>query len=396
MKKATAIILAIILLAGIFAFPAFADTFEDTETDDVVLDSPELDVNAKSAILMEASTKKIIYQKNSDEALPPASVTKIMTLLLVMEAISASQISTEDTVSISETAASMGGSQVFLKEGERMSVEELLKCTVIASANDAAVALAEHIAGSESAFVSMMNTKAKKMGLKNTAFENVTGLDDDTQYHLTSAADIAMMSAELIKYDLITKYSSTWQDTIRDGEFVLTNTNRLVRYYDGCNGLKTGSTDKAGFCVSTTAKRDGMQLIAVVMGADTKEDRNRGIRAMLDYGFANYAVFEACEDAIEKTAVHGSLITETELFRTHFSALVPKSKKNSIEEIYELPEYISAPTEAGATVGKIVYKLDGEKIGETSVIIKENLEKIGFWDFFIIMLDKIFINKSKK
>ena len=284
----------------------------------------------------------------------------------------------------------MGGSQVFLEEGETMYVEELIKCTVIASANDAAVALAEHIGGSESAFVTLMNTRAKQMGLKNTSFENVTGLDDTTEYHLTSARDIALMSKELIKYPIITQYASIWQDTIRNGEFTLTNTNRLVRYYDGCNGLKTGSTDKAGYCVSATAVRDGMQLIAVIMGAETRDERNNIARTLLDYGFSNYALFKTEECELEKITLKGAKKNETMIYNTQFSIVVPKSEVKKIETVYEIPEYISAPIKENQCVGKVIYKLNGDKLGESDVVVKEEIEKIKFTDILTKMLEKIF------
>lgn len=228
------------------------------------LDPGELD--AKSALLMEAETGEVLYEMNADESLPPASVTKIMTLLLVMEAVDGGSISLEDNVSVSEKAAGMGGSQVFLSSGEQMSVETLIKCTVISSANDAAVALAEYVCGSEEAFVARMNERAAELEMNSTHFENATGLDDTTVNHVTSARDIAIMSAQLMRHDKILEFSSTWMDSIRDGAFTLTNTNRLVRFYDGATGLKTGSTSKAGFCMSATAKRGELHLIAVIMG----------------------------------------------------------------------------------------------------------------------------------
>jgi D-alanyl-D-alanine carboxypeptidase (penicillin-binding protein 5/6) len=225
---------------------------------------------AKSAILIEANTRTVLYEKDADMALPPASVTKVMTMLLVMEAIDSGKISLEDTVTVSAYASKMGGSQVYLEEGEQMSVHELLKCVVVASANDACVALAEHIAGSEEAFVSMMNARARELKMEHTNFENTNGLDDDTKNHVISARDIATMSAELIiNHPKILEYSSIWMDSIRGGAFGLTNTNRLIRFYNGANGLKTGSTSKAKFCISASAKRGNTQLICVVMGAPT-------------------------------------------------------------------------------------------------------------------------------
>ena len=247
------------------------------------------DVNADSAVLMEAETGTILYAKNADQALPPASVTKIMTLLLVMEAIADGKLGWDDMVQTSEYAASMGGSQVFLEPGEEMSVTEMVKCVVVSSANDAAVALAERVAGSEAAFVRRMNERAAELGMKNTVFYNTNGLDDDVDGHVSSARDIAIMSRELItKHPKILEFSSIWMDSIRNGAFGLTNTNRLVRFYRGANGLKTGSTAKAKFCISATAERGGMQLIAVVMAAPSRDERNEIAKKLLDYGFAGW------------------------------------------------------------------------------------------------------------
>ena len=289
MKKVIVSILAILIFLNT-AINIFAKNDTNYEAE-YTSQTQNLDINAKSAILMEANTGKILYAMNETESASPASVTKIMTLLIVMEAVDNQKIFLSDKVTVSANAASMGGSQVFLEEGEVMSVEELIKCTTIASANDAAVALAEFVCGSESLFVSKMNERAKELGMEDTNFENVTGLDDTTVNHVTSSKDIAIMSRELIKHELILKYSGLWQDTIRNGEFTLTNTNRLVRYYDGCTGLKTGSTDKAGYCISTTAQRDGMVLIAVIMGAKTRDIRNAEVKKLLDYGFLFVEIF---------------------------------------------------------------------------------------------------------
>ncbi len=386
MKRIGAFLLALIILSTL-SFGVFAKNQTNYEAD---LVSANFTVKAKSAILIEAKTGAVLFEQNADESASPASVTKIMTLLLAMEALEEEKIKLSDTVMISENAASMGGSQVFLEEGETMSVEELLKCTVIASANDAALALAEHIGGSEQSFVTQMNIRAKELGLKNTAFENVTGLDDTTEYHYSSARDIAIMSQELIKYSLITNFASLWQDTIRNGEFTLTNTNRLVRYYDGCNGLKTGSTAKAGYCISATAKRGDMQLIAVVMGAETRDERNAVARELLDFGFANFAVYSQNESAIEKVPVKGAKIPETYIYQSSFYTVVPKSDLKKIELFYEIPEYIKAPAQAESPLGKIVYKIGDKKIGESEVYIKENLEKMSFVDIFLALFEKIF------
>ena len=385
MKKYIAffIVLTVTLLA---CMPAFAENEQKTEAEYVSLVKPDLEINAKSAVLMDASTGEILFEKNADASYSPASVTKIMTLLLVMEAIDDGRISLDDNVSISAYAASMGGSQVFLKEGEAMSVEELIKCAVIASANDASVALAELVAGSETAFVSMMNKRAAELGMKGSNFENVTGLDDDTVNHVTSARDIAIMSRELISHEKILEYSSIWQDTIRNGEFTLTNTNRLVRFYEGCNGLKTGSTSKAGYCMSATAKRDGMQLIAVVMGAESRDTRNSIARSMLDFGFSSYALYRAEERLLEYAPVLFGAVDEVALYSEPFMKIVNKGDISKIELKYTLPESISAPMSAGSAVGKIEYYAKGELLGESKVYINEDIGRLSFLELFARML----------
>ena len=386
MKRIGAFLLVVLIFCSL-CVPSFAKNNTNSKAETV---SADFTVNAKSAILIEAETGTVLFEQNPDEAASPASVTKVMTLLLAMEALAEERIKLEDKVMISENAASMGGSQVFLEEGETMSVEELLKCTVIASANDAALALAEHIGGSEAAFVNQMNLRSKQLGLKNTSFENVTGLDDTTEYHYSSARDIAIMSRELIKYPKVTEFASLWQDTIRNGEFTLTNTNRLVRYYDGCNGLKTGSTAKAGYCITASAKRDGMQLIAVVMGAETRDERNAVARNLLDFGFANYAVFSESEAPIEKISLKGANVSETYVYQKPFFAVIPKADVKKVEKIFEIPEYVTAPHNAGDSIGKIIYKIGENRIGEADVFLKEEVEKMNFIDIFLILARKIF------
>lgn len=342
-------------------------------------------VDAKSAVLMEATTGTILFAQNENEALPPASVTKIMTLLLVMEAIEEGRIALEDTVLISKNAASMGGSQVFMKEGEEFTVNELLKCCVIASANDAAVALAEYVCGSESVFISRMNEKARELGLTSTKFENATGLDDTTVTHLTSAKDIAVMSRALIKHEKILEYSRLWQDSIRDGAFILTNTNRLVRFYKGCTGLKTGSTEKAGYCVSVTAERDGLSIICVVMGADSRDERNAIATSLMDYGFANYGVYSQDSRVLESIPVLGGTKRYVSVKSAPFSAVIQKNG-TTVECIYEIPEYLSAPVKEGDAVGKIYYEFAGERIGESDITVCESVQKIKQVQIFYRML----------
>ena len=343
-------------------------------------------IDAKSGILMEASTGKILFEQNADEALPPASVTKIMTLLLVMEAVDGGLLKLTDMIRTSTYASSMGGSQIYLKEGEELSAEDMIKSVVISSANDAAVALAEHIAGSEEAFVKKMNEKAAELGMKNTVFENTNGLDDTAQNHVTSARDIALMSAELIKHDKILEYSSIWMDSIRDGAFGLTNTNRLIRFYKGANGLKTGSTSKAGFCISATAERDGMTLIAVVMGAPTRDIRNAEATKMLDFGFANYAIYRCDAAEMGEIKVLGGTLDRCMVSRNEFSCVISAADKGKIELSEEIQESVSAPVKAGDKVGIIRVKNGDTEIGTIDILCDHDVEKISFFGVLSQML----------
>ncbi len=347
--------------------------------------------DAKSVLLMEANSGKVLYESNADEPLPPASVTKIMTMLLVMEEIDSGRLSYTDLVTVSEHAAAMGGSQVFLKVGETMSVEDMLKSVTISSANDAALALAEHIAGSEEAFVARMNEKAAALGMKNTRFENTNGLDDTTQNHLTTARDIALMSRELIiNHPDILKYSSTWMDTIRNGEFGLSNTNRLVRFYPGATGLKTGSTAKAKFCISATAERNGMHLIAVVMGSSTRDARNETAKKLLDFGFANYTHHTFPGDKTKTLEVTHSLQTQCTVHLPDLSVTVEKKDLDRVQMEITLPERLQAPIEVGQSVGKVTYTLDGQLLCEGEILAAESVEKTGFMALFCRLLRQMF------
>ena len=334
---------------------------------------------APSCILMEASTGLVLYEENADEALPPASVTKIMTLLLVMEAVDDGRLGWEDMITTSEYAASMGGSQVYLEAREEMPVCEMVKCVVVASANDAAVALAEAIAGSEEAFVSMMNARAAELGMTSTHFENTNGLDDDTESHVTSARDIAIMSRELIsKHPKILEYSSIWMDTIRNGEFGLTNTNRLIRFYRGANGLKTGSTAKAKFCISASAERDGMQLIAVIMASPSRDERNESAKKLLDYGFANWEVASLVSEPLDDLVLNGGVYPTLPIKYEDSRLVLKKGSAAKLTKNLVLPETISAPVAAGDEVGKIEYLLDGEVVATLPIVAAEDRDRIGF------------------
>jgi D-alanyl-D-alanine carboxypeptidase (penicillin-binding protein 5/6) len=335
----------------------------------------------KAAILMDAETGEVLFEQNADEALPPASVTKVMTLLLVMEALEAGRIGLEDQVRVSANAASMGGSQVFLEEGETMSVEEMLKCVIIASANDCAVALAEFVSGSEEGFVAAMNARAAELGMKNTHFENTNGLDDTAQNHVISARDIAIVSRALIAHPKILEYSGIWMDTIRNGAFGLTNTNRLVRFYPGCTGLKTGSTARAGFCVSATAKREGISLVCVIMGAESRDSRNASAARLLDFGFANYETFRA-QGGECRLPVQGSDLAQVLVKWPAVCITVPKGSAARVKVVQKLPVCPMAPVEAGQSVGDIVYTLDGKEVGSVSATAAHGAARIGFGSLF--------------
>ena len=387
-KRIAAIILVAAMLVGCFTLLCSARSTYIVPTAE---QSAELTLDCKSAILMDAKTGAVLFEQNADEALPPASVTKIMTLLLVMEAIEAGKIKLSDVVVTSAHAASMGGSQIYLKEGEQMSVEDMLKSVVISSANDAACALAEFISGSEEAFVRQMNERAKELGMKNTAFENTNGLDDTAKNHLTSARDIAIMSRELIKHKKILEYSSIWMDTVRGGTFGLTNTNRLVRYYKGCTGLKTGSTSKAGFCISATAERDGVSLICVIMGAETRDIRNGLATRLLDYGFANYGMYSHTPVALDPVKVTCGVKDYVKVKYDSFEMTVPKGDVSKISYKTELSQSLSAPIQKGDVVGRVIFTLDGKEIGISEIYAEEDVSKISFMELWLRILAKFLL-----
>jgi len=348
----------------------------------------QLDIKAKSAILMEVNTGEILYEMNADEQLPPASITKIMSLLLVMEAIDRKELSVEDVVTASEHACSMGGSQIWLEPGETMTVDDLLKAAVIASANDATVALGEQIAGSEEGFVSMMNARAAELGMTATNFANATGLD--AEGHISSAHDVAIMSAELIKHDLIKNYSTVWMDTLRDGESELVNTNKLVRFYEGTTGLKTGTTSGAGYCLSATAERNGLELVAVIMSGDTSQDRFNGAKKLLDYGFANYAYsdIEPELDGITSVNVKGGVLPQVKIeARENFNILMKKSEATGITQTVTLPENVTAPVTIGDTIGTVDFYSGDTQIGSVNITAAENVDPMTFFTAFLWILD---------
>lgn len=382
-KKIIAVIVTA-LLFGTAVFQSAASAPQGTAV-------PELGLDCVSAILMEASTGTVLYEKNADEALPPASVTKIMTLLLVMESMDRGVIGPDTVLTTSTRASQMGGSQIYLKEGEQMRAEDLIKSVVIASANDAAVVLAEAVAGSEEAFVAEMNRRASELGMKTAHFENTNGLDDTVTDHVLSARDIAIMSRELIKHKKILEFSSTWMDTVRDGAFGLTNTNRLIRFYRGATGLKTGSTSKAKFCMSATAERDGMSLIAVIMAAPTRDARNSSAAALLDWGFANYSVYTypAGDDA--ELGVTGGVINTLHTAHGDFTAVVKKGDEKKVAATPSLPESVAAPIKEGDVVGGIDFTLDGNSLGSIPITAAHEVEKISFGGLLGRMFRRFFL-----
>lgn len=338
-----------------------------------------LDIKAKSAILLEPYTGKILYEQNCDEKLPPASITKIMPLLLVMEALERGDITLETMVSASEHACSMGGSQIWLEPGEGMTVDHLLKATVIASANDACVALGEQLAGSEEGFVALMNKRAKELGMNNTHFVNCTGLD--AEGHLTTAHDVALMSAQLIKFPLIKKYSTVWMDTLRDGESELVNTNKLVRFYKGTTGLKTGTTSGAKYCLSATAERDGMELVAVVMAGESSDLRFSGAKKLLDYGFANYSFKEIGAELKENeiSLLKGVKKTVGVSCDEKVNVLLPKTEKSQIVRQTEWNKKITAPIKKGDEIGRVNVYVGKTQVGTLPITASEAVEKLTFW-----------------
>ncbi len=348
--------------------------------------APAVTLHAPSAILMDAATGTVLFEKNADEQREPASVTKIMTLLLVMEALDAGQISWEDQVTASAAAAGKGGSQIYLEEGERLSMDEMLKSVVVSSANDCAAALAEHLAGSEAAFVGRMNARAAELGMTNSHFVNCTGLDDEPEAreHLTTARDVALMSRELLKHDAIRRYTTIWMDTVRNGAFGLSNTNKLVRFYEGTTGLKTGYTSRAGHCLSASAKRDGIELIAVVLGADSSSHRFEDAKALLNWGFANYALADPAEGVeLPPVAVDlGTLDAVTPVLGDPAPILLEKAMLSAVTRELELPERVAAPVEAGQVLGTLRVKSGGKLLAELSLTAPEAVPRLTYRDLW--------------
>lgn len=373
-KRMLAIFVLLVLLAGAM-LPAVR--------------AAELDLPAPSYVLMERSTGEVLLEHNAHERLRPASVTKVMTLLLIMEALDDGRIGWDDMVQTSAAAAAKGGSQIYLEENEQLPLEEMLKSIVVSSANDCACAMAEHIAGSEAAFVEMMNARAEQLGMTDTHFVNCTGLDDEPEAaeHLTTAYDIALMSRELLGHEAIKKYTTIWMDTVRDGQFGLSNTNKLVRFYDGTTGLKTGYTSAAGHCLSASAERNGMELIAVVLHCASSTDRFESAKALLNYGFSNYAL--VTPEPGELPAVPVTLGTAAEItpvLADETPILIGKALAAGVETNVRVDGSVTAPVEAGQTLGTLTITSGGQTIAERDLIAPEAVGALRWGDVFLQML----------
>ncbi len=363
-----------------FGFPS-PDGYSQTAA---ISQSTQLSLNSRSACLIEPQTGEVLYEYNADEKYEPASVTKVMTLLLIMEALESGALNMSDTVTASEYAASMGGSQIWLEVGEQMTVDEMLKSIVVVSANDCTVAMAEHLAGSEEGFVARMNERAAELGMANTTFKNCTGLPQEG--HLTTARDIALMTAELTKHQTIFNYTTIWMDSVRGGEMGLSNTNKLIRFYPGATGMKTGYTSSAGYCLSATASREGMSLVAAMMKANTSAERFSDAKKMLDYGFANFSVYKCGNSNVEPIAVKGGTSESVAVEYDGCTVLLPKGREKKVELVTELPEYVDAPINKGDKIGTVHFVIDKEEIAVRDIIASESVERLGYFD----VLERIF------
>lgn len=381
MKK-TASILTALLLCFLLAAPAAAMDARDPA-------APE--VAAPSAVLIERETGTVLYAKDETERRPPASVTKVMTLLLIAEAVDSGELALDDMVTASERAASMGGSQIWLEVGEQLSVSDMIKCVAVVSANDCAVALAEHLCGSEAAFVERMNRRAEELGLENTQFTNCTGLFDDTA-HYTCALDIAVMSRELLGHEWIKDYTTIWMDSVRDGASELTNTNKLVRYYEGCTGLKTGYTSTAMYCLSASAERDGTEYIAVIMHAESIESRNKDASALLDYGFANFRLcpLTSGEELPDVAVELGTEASVTPVYDGGGAVLLRTKDAQGLSWSLDLPESVAAPVRAGERLGTLTLSNSSGPVAEVPILAGGTSERLSAPGIFIRLVSLLF------
>lgn len=349
------------------------------------------EIKVKSSILMCLDNGQVLQEENAYEHLSPASVTKVMSILLILEAIDSGKISTDDMVAASENSVSKGGSQIWLEVGEQMSVNDLLKAVIIASANDACTLLGEYVAGSDQAFVDMMNDKVKELGLKDSHFENCTGLDDTVTNHYSCAYDLAVIAKEVMKYDLVKKYSTVWLDSLRNGETELNNTNKLVNTYNGITGLKTGTTSNAGFCLCATAIRDGMSLVSVVLGADTSEHRFDKSTELLDYGFANYKIskIELDDSKLVNVKVKNGVIKSLKPIVKNADAVLVDKSAGEFKYEYKIKEQVAAPIKKGDVLGEVIVKNNDTQIATVNLVADREIDKISFGYIIKELLAKI-------
>ena len=383
MKRMTGVFLLILMICSLLPVSNAANIKQEAEP---------FSITAQSAVLMDQESGQVLFEKNAHEKRYPASVTKIMSLLLFMEAIDDNKLNLSDRVKATREAVEKGGSQIWLKEGEQMTADELLRATAIGSANDACTALAVHLAGSEAAFVRQMNERAKQLGMHDTVFENCTGLDDDTETHLTTAYDIALMSRALLAHEEIQTYTTVWMDSLRGGKTQLVNTNKLVRFYNGTTGLKTGTTNKAGCCVSASARRDGMHLIAVVLHAPSSNDRFSDAKMMLDWGFAS---FESVTPDYDKTAIRAvpvrrGIKQSVEVQAPKLQKLLLKTgEKAKLQTTVELADDVFAPVEKGQDLGSLTVSLNGKPLAEYPLCAAEDVRARTLWDAFLRLLSAL-------
>jgi D-alanyl-D-alanine carboxypeptidase (penicillin-binding protein 5/6) len=402
LRKMLSTALVFILLGG--AFPVAASDFdidpyaaltgvsdEEVEYRDTTADAAELPLDAAAVILVEKETGEVLYEENADELRPVASITKVMTLILVMEALESGAITLEDDVVCSEHAYSMGGSQIWMEPGEVFSVDELLRAVAIASANDAAVALAEHVSGGEDTFVGEMNRKAQELGMTNTTFKNANGLDEEG--HLSTARDVALMSREILKHELVRNYITVWMDELRGGETELTNTNKMLKSFNGITGIKTGTTSKAGVCISASAQREDMELIAVVLGSSNSQGRFSAASSLLEYGFANYELAEL-RISPEDTPPIKIKLGELEYCEYEYDVpahmVVDRGKKDSVSYVVEMAETLTAPVEQGQLMGEITVYSEGIVIGSYPITATQRVEVMTFGSAFGKLCDALF------
>ena len=383
MKRATGMILTLLLTLALLPYPVRA---------------AGLEIAGKSAVLMDGATGTVLYENNPHEKLAPASVTKVMTMLLIMEAVDSGKLSLDDTITASESAAAKGGSQIYLKVGETMSARDMLKSIAVSSANDCACAMAEHLAGSEAAFVEQMNRRAGELGMADTHFVNCTGLDDgeDAAQHRTSAYDIALMSRELlVKHPDIKAFTSIWMDTVRNGAFGLSNTNKLIRFYTGATGLKTGYTSGAGYCLSATAEREGMELIAVVMGCETSQKRAAACKSMLDYGFANFCVVSpGLEDTLQVPVTLGNMDSVPLALADGESMLIDKGQKNLISYEVSQESSVKAPVAKGQALGSLTVKAGDQILKTIPLVAADNVDRLTWSSLFLTVLRRAAMGKA--